>query len=148
MASPAIIMGAAALGSAYMQSRAQDKAAKSYAKSGDTQSQAIMEMYYQTRKDLAPYMKMGGEGMKKYWDMLEKGPGEFEADPGYEFRKAEGEKGIDRMSSAGGNFFSGKRGKALVEYGQEFASNEYDKFMTRYYKKLDAYGNLMNVGQA
>ena len=148
MAWPLIIAAAATVGSAYLQSRAQSKAAKSYGKSANSQTQAIMEMYYQTREDLEPYMKTGGAGMKKYWDMLESGPGVFKEDPGYQFRKAEGEKGIDRMSSAGGSFFSGKRGKALVEYGQEFASNEYDKFMNRYYKKLDAYGNLMNVGQA
>lgn len=148
MAWPAIIAGAAVLGSAYMQSRAQDKASKAYGKSADSQTKAIMEMYYQTREDLEPYMKKGGAGMQKYWDMLETGPGKFEADPGYQFRLGEGEKAIDRASSAGGSFFSGKRGKALVEYGQEFASDEYGKFMNRYYKKLDAYGNLMNVGQS
>ena len=148
MAWPLIIAGAAAVGSAYLQSRAQSKAAKSYGKSANAQTKPIMEMYYQTREDLKPYMKTGGAGMQKYWNMLETGPGEFEADPGYQFRLGEGEKQIDRAASAGGSFFSGKRGKALVEYGQEFASNEYDKFMNRYYKKLDAYGNLMNVGQA
>ena len=141
---PAIIAGGAALLGGVLQSRSQEKAAKS----GDKQSQDVMEMYYQTREDLEPYMKYGGKGLKKYYDTLKKGPGEFKEDPGYQFRLGEGEKAIDRASSAGGNFFSGKRGKALVEYGQEFASNEYDKFMNRYYKKLDAYGNLMGVGQA
>lgn len=145
---PAIIAGGATLLGSFLQSRSQEKASKSYGKSANSQTQAIMDMYYQTREDLEPYMKTGGEGMQKYWNMLEAGPGEFEADPGYQFRLGEGEKAIDRASAAGGSFFSGKRGKALVEYGQEFASNEYDKFMNRYYKKLDAYGNLMNVGES
>lgn len=144
----ALIGGATTIGGGLIQSRAQSKASKSYGKSANAQTKAIMEMYYQTREDLEPYMKMGGEGMQKYWDMLEAGPGKMEKGPGYQFRLGEGEKAIDRASSAGGSFFSGKRGKALTEYGQEFASNEYDKFMNRYYKKLDAYGNLMQVGQA
>ena len=148
MAWPLIIAAAATVGSAYLQSRAQSKASKAYGKSADSQTQAIMEMYYQTREDLEPYMKTGEKGLQQYYNLLTKGPGEFKEEPGYQFRLGEGEKAIDRASAAGGSFFSGKRGKALVEYGQEFASNEYDKFMNRYYKKLDAYGNLMNVGQA
>jgi len=137
-----------------MQSRAQDKAAKSYGKSANAQTQAIMEMYYQTREDLEPYMKMGGKGLQDYYNLLTKGPGEFkfEETPGYQFRLEEGEKAIDRSATARGQFFSGKRGKALTEYAQDYATNaynsEYDKFMNRYYKKLDAYGNLMNVGEA
>jgi hypothetical protein len=144
----AVIVGGSTLIGGIVQSRSQKKASDSYGKSANSQTKAIMEMYYQTREDLEPYMKTGDKGLQKYWNMLEKGPGEFEADPGYQFRKAEGEKSIDRASSAGGSFFSGKRGKALVEYGQEFASNEYDKFMNRYYQKLDAYGNVAQLGQA
>ena len=145
---PIAIALAATAASAYMQSRAQDKASKSYGKTANAQTQAIMEMYFQTREDLLPYMQMGGKAMQKYWKMLKKGPGEFKEDPGYQFRLGQGEEAIDRASAASGGFFSGKHGKALVEYGQDFASNEYDKFMGRYYKKLDAYGNLMGLGQA
>ena len=147
MGTVAGIVGGSIVGG-LIQSRAQSKAAKSYGKSANSQTKAIMKMYYQTREDLEPYMKTGEKGLQDYYNLLTKGPGKFTKDPGYDFRLGEGEKAIDRASSAGGSFFSGKRGKALVEYGQEFASNEYDKFMNRYYKKLDAYGNLMNVGQA
>jgi len=149
---PAVALVGGSIGggliSGHMQSRAQDKAAKSYGKSANAQTQAIMEMYYQTREDLEPYMKMGGKGLQDYYNLLTRGPGEFEKDPGYQFRLEEGEKAIDRSAAARGQFFSGKRGKALTEYAQDYASNEYDKFMGRYYKKLDAYGNLMNVGQS
>jgi len=148
MAWPLLLAAGATIGTAYLQSRAQDKAARSYGKSANAQSRAIMEMYYQTREDLQPYMKYGGQALKKYWNMLEYGPGKMERDPGYQFRLGEGEKAIDRASAARGNFFSGKRGKALTEYGQEFASNEYGKFMGRYYQKLNAYGNVAQMGQA
>jgi len=145
---PVVVGLGLTFGSAYFQSRAQDKAARSYSKSADAQSKAIMEMYYQTREDLQPYMKYGGQALQKYWNLLEYGPGKMERDPGYQFRLGEGEKAIDRASAARGNFFSGKRGKALTEYGQEFASNEYGKFMGRYYQKLNAYGNVAQMGQA
>ena len=148
MPNPVVAIVAGTVVSAAIQSRAQAKAAKSYGNSANSQTQAVMEMYYQTREDLEPYMKYGSAGLKKYYNLLETGPGEFEADPGYEFRLGEGTKAIDRLAAAKGETFSGKRGKALIDYAQDYASNEYSKFMNRYYKKLDAYGNLMTMGQA
>ena len=234
MAWPMVVAGiAGSVISAKMQSDAQSKAASSYGKTANSQTQAIMDMYNMTRADLSPYMKAGEWGMgyqKKpfteklmnysewrkdqgisdaegpqslphrnlsrdefdrygsggpprapvgdpnrhayetyvddynkrkgeveysdqfregsYLDLIDKGSGEFEEDPGYKFRLGEGNKAIDRASAASGGFFSGKHGKALVEYGQDYATNEFDKFMGRYYKKLDTYGNLATMGQS
>jgi len=148
MPNPIVAVFGATIVGGVIQSQAQAKAAKSYGRAADAQSKAIMEMYYQTREDLEPYMEYGGKALESYWDMLETGPGKFEADPGYQFRLGEGEKAIDRASAAKGGFFSGKRGKALVEYGQKFASNEFDKFMGRYYQKMQAHLPVMQLGQA
>ena len=147
MGAAAGIVGASIIGSIF-QSKAQAKAAKSYGKSADAQTRAIMEMYYQTREDLMPYMQYGEKGLEKYWKELEAGPGPMEASPGYKWRMEEGEKAIGRAATAKGQFFSGKRGKALMEYGQEMASSEYDKFMGRYYQKLGSYLPLIQAGQA
>lgn len=57
---------------------------------------------------------------------------DYQADPGYAFRLAEGNKAIDRAAAARGNFFSGATGKALTNYGQDYASNEYAKAYDRY----------------
>lgn len=51
---------------------------------------------------------------------------DFVRDPGYEFRLAEGEKGIDRASAARGGYDSGSTLKALARYNQDYASNEFD----------------------
>ena len=55
----------------------------------------------------------------------------FEADPGYQFRLQEGEQALNRSAAAGGNLLSGDQLTALQQYGQNFASNEYDKAYTR-----------------
>lgn len=54
------------------------------------------------------------------------------ADPGYGFRMAEGEKALERSAAARGGLVSGRTGKELLRYGQDFASNEYSKAFDRY----------------
>lgn len=56
---------------------------------------------------------------------------DFEKDPGYEFRLSEGNKAIDRAASARGSFDSGATLKALLKYGQDFASNEFQNAWNR-----------------
>lgn len=56
---------------------------------------------------------------------------DFVKDPGYEFRLAEGEKGIDRALAARGGYDSGAALKALGRYNQGFASNEFDNAYNR-----------------
>lgn len=55
----------------------------------------------------------------------------FVKDPGYKFRLAEGEKGIDRALAARGSYDSGAALKALARYNQGFASNEFDNAYNR-----------------
>jgi hypothetical protein len=56
---------------------------------------------------------------------------DFEKDPGYEFRQAEGEKGINRSLAARGGFNSGAALKALDRYNQDYASNEFSNAYNR-----------------
>ena len=112
------------------------------------------------RADAAPYRKLGLEAMAELRDKQKagafeaaqfygpgefegpgefKGPGAFEApglddigkDPGYKFRVAQGTKAIERGASARGGLFSGRTGAALQEFGQQSASQEYDKVYGR-----------------
>jgi len=78
--------------------------------------------------------------------LLQAGPGEFEESPGYQFRLAEGRKAIERAASAGGRLASGRTIKEALRYSQEYASNEYDKFLARYYQKLEPYFKLAGYG--
>ena len=68
----------------------------------------------------------------KFGSLLKKyGIEDFQADPGYAFRQAEGQKGIERSAAARGGLFSGAAGKALARYNQDFASNEFNTAASR-----------------
>jgi len=66
-----------------------------------------------------------GELLKKYTgkDLLN--------DPGYEFRRSEGQKGVERSAAGRGGLFSGQAGKELERYNQGFASNEFQNGFNR-----------------
>lgn len=69
-------------------------------------------------------------------------------DPGYQFRMGEGAKAIERGAASRGNLLTGGTAKALTRYGQDFASNEYDKI---YNRALGEYGlarDVFETGQA
>ena len=74
---------------------------------------------------------------------------DFEADPGYAFRLAEGQKALDRVTSAKGKYYSGGAVKALSDYNQGMATDEYTKAYDRYTKnQSDLYGRLSGVRDA
>lgn len=54
--------------------------------------------------------------------------------PGYQFRLGEGLKALERSAAARGTLLTGGTLKGLTRFGQEFASNEYDK---RYNQEMD-----------
>lgn len=57
---------------------------------------------------------------------------DYQADPGYAFRLAEGQKAIERSAAARGGLLSGATGKALTRYGQDVASQEYQNAYNRF----------------
>lgn len=52
---------------------------------------------------------------------------DFEADPGYEFRRSEGNRGIEQSAAARGSLQSGAALKELTRFNQDTASNEFDR---------------------
>jgi len=145
-------------------SSAQQKAAESAAASSDKGLQAQLEMFYQQREDLEPWREAGTESVNKLLEMQREGPpeftgpGDFEASPGYQFRLDEGQKSLERSAASKGRLLSGGSLKAAQRYGQDYATNEYDNFLRRYYdranfaqnqyyNKLTPYQSLAGVGQ-
>lgn len=57
---------------------------------------------------------------------------QFQADPGYQFRMDEGAKALQNGAASRGGLLSGAAQKALLKYGQDYASNEYGKAYDRY----------------
>lgn len=57
---------------------------------------------------------------------------QLQMDPGYAFRTAEGQKGLERQLAAGGLGGSGAALKAATRYGQDMASQEYGNAYARF----------------
>jgi hemoglobin-like flavoprotein len=76
---------------------------------------------------------------------------DFQADPGYAFRLAEGQKALDRSAAARGGLQSGAALKAAARYGQDMGSQEYTNAFNRYQtnraNQLNSLQSLMGSGQ-
>lgn len=157
----AAMVGAAAVGaagSAYSSKKA-GKAAKTQAASTDAASQMQWDMYDQTRKDLDPYKQAGDTSLKQlmgqmgpdgYFNQTYSGQDIYN-DPSYQFRLQQGLDSIQSGAAAQGGLLSGATQKALLNYGQQAASQEYSNAYNRFsadqtnqYNRLS---NLVGVGQ-
>jgi hypothetical protein len=56
---------------------------------------------------------------------------DYQTDPGYAFRLAEGQKALDRQAAARGGLISGSALKAASRYGQEMGSQEFQNAYQR-----------------
>jgi hypothetical protein len=76
---------------------------------------------------------------------------DFQQDPGYAFRLAEGMKAMDRTAAARGGLMSGGALKAGQQYGQDMGSQEYQNAYQRYQtnraNQLAPLGALTSAGQ-
>jgi hypothetical protein len=144
-------------------SNSQAKAAKNAA---DLQYKATQEANViqkeaneQFRNDLSGYRDagttalqqlMGGMGEGGRFNEVYSGQKMYD-DPGYQFRLQQGQDSIQSGAAAQGGLLSGATQKALANYGQEFASQEYGNAYNRFnadqtnqYNRL---ANLVGVGQ-
>lgn len=80
------------------------------------------------------------------------GMDQFEADPGYAFRQAEGMKALERSAAARGGLMSGSALKGIQRFGQDLASQEYTNAFNRYQveraARLNPLQSLMGSGQS
>jgi hypothetical protein len=84
---------------------------------------------------LQPWADAGTNALAGYGNLLNN-PNAVRSDPGYQFRFDEGQKALTNNALAKGSFFSGNTGRALTEYGQNFATNEYDQALQRFFPML------------
>jgi hypothetical protein len=80
------------------------------------------------------------------------GAAQFEQDPGYAFRQAEGMKALERSAAARGGLLSGGTLKGIQRFGQDLASQEYGNAFNRYQveraARLNPLQSLMGSGQS
>jgi hypothetical protein len=77
---------------------------------------------------------------------------DFQQDPGYAFRQAEGMKALERSAAARGGLMSGATMKGIQRFGQDLASQEYQNAFNRYQieraARLNPLQSLMGSGQS
>lgn len=88
----------------------------------------------QTRADLAPYRDFGGQQLNAFSGWLNdpsKNPSSY-LDPGYQFRRDQGNIGIANNAATSGMLQSGDTLRGLTQYGQDASSQEYNNAFNRY----------------
>lgn len=146
----AVVIGGTVLVSSWYQSKQAGKATEAQVGAAEQATQTQLEMYYQSREDLAPWREAGVEALNKLVPMIEAGPGEFvpEEQPGYRFGYEEFvEKPTLRMASATGQLGGGGTQKALTRYASNYATGEYANWLRNWYDSLKPYQSLAGVGQ-
>lgn len=163
----AAIIGSAVLG-AGSTALAASKAAKAQ-KQAATQSADIQREMFERQAALQePFRQAGMTAQNQIMQLLGIGgdqaaPGygslaqpfgtqQFQQDPGYAFRQAEGMKALERSAAARGGLLSGATMKGIQRFGQDLASQEYQNAFNRYQveraARLNPLQSLMGAGQS
>lgn len=136
------------------QARAAQAASAQTAAATDKAIALQREMWQAQQEQQRPWLQAGGAALNKLAGMVDYqrfGQDQFQADPGYAFRLAEGQKALDRQAAARGGLISGAALKAAQRYGQEMGSQEYTNAFNRYQQERQAALNplqsLAGVGQ-
>ena len=154
------ISAAASVAGSVVAGKAQEKAAKSAAAANTQAVNSTIELqryiYDQQREDTAPWRDIGEQALSSLSEGYKNGIFDpsifnFEADPGYAFRQAEGEKALERSAAARGDRLSGAQSKNLLRFNQNLASDEYGRAWNRnLVEKTTNFNQLAasaNVGQ-
>jgi len=132
--------------------QAQAKASQTAAQQQIASANKMMDIYKQqqaqVRTDLGPWRQAGEQSLSDLQKSIKEGPGDYTKSPGYQFRLDEGQKAIENKASMHGNVLSGATMKAAARYGQDYATQDYDNFLNRYYKSLEPKQNLAGMGQS
>ena len=131
----AAIAGAAVVGTA-ANIYAGNQAANAQEAAANQASATQREMYQQTSANLSPYNEQGQAATVQLGGLLGL-PGYARVDPtktlrntpGYQFQFQQGNEAVQRNLAARGLLQSGAAGKALTQYGQEFAGGAYQQYI-------------------
>jgi len=135
--------------------RTAKSAAQTQVAAADRAAELQREMFEQTRADQAPYREAGYNALANLQSTagnvpaaFKFGAGDYQADPGYAFRLAEGQKALDRQAAARGGLISGGALRAAQRFGQEMGSQEfgnaYNRALTGYNTDVARENQLYN----
>ena len=163
----AAIIGSAAIGAA-ASSRGASKAARAQQQAADQAAQVQRETFERqvelqepfrqagitSQNEMLRLLGLGGDAASAGYGSLGRpfSAADMQTDPGYAFRLAEGEKALERMQAARGQYLGGGAIRAGARYGQEMGSQEYMNAFNRAQallgNRLGVLGSLYGAGQA
>lgn len=146
----------AVVGSAVIGAVASNKAAKTQANAAKSASDLQYQQWKESVELQEPWRKAGQTALEKLTPLATEytpfGMEQFQADPGYAFRMAEGTKALERSAAAKGLLMSGGTLKGTQRYGQDLASQEYmnafNRYQTERQARLAPLQSLAGVGQS
>jgi hypothetical protein len=162
----AVIGGVASSNAADTQAGASSEAAAAQLQ-GTRESIAAQEKAFNRQVELqAPFREAGIKGQnelmrllglsgdvnaKDYGTLARAFTGQdMYKDPGYDFRLKEGIKALDRSAAARGGLLGGNQLRGVTQFGQDYATNEYQNAFNRYQAERQARLNPLQslAGQA
>jgi hypothetical protein len=154
-----IISGIGSLAGGYLANRGAQGAADAQAGATAANNATSERIYQQQRADQMPWMVAGAGALNQLYEGMNSGAltrrftgDDFQADPGYAFRLAEGEKALNRQASARGAYLDPSTMKVLQKYGGDLASAEYGNAYNRFNAdRTDAFNKISSIagtGQA
>ena len=150
---PAAIIGSSLFGASTSASAAKS-AAQTSADAANRAADIQYKMFQEQQAAQEPWRQAGINALNKLAPLMDYqkfGMDQFQQDPGYAFRLAEGQKALDRQAAARGGLISGAALKAASRYGQEMGSQEYQNAFNRYQAEraaqLNPLQSLAGLGQ-
>lgn len=139
-----VIGGVLGYSSSKKQAKAAENAANTQAASTRYASDMQKKMFDEVRADQKPYMQAGTQALSGLMGLTGLGGADtaqlLRQDPSYQFRLNQGLDNVQSSAAAQGGLLSGSTLKALNNYAQDYASQEYGNA----YNRLS---NIVGMGQ-
>lgn len=130
---------------------AADKATKAQTAAADKSLALQEKIFNQSTANMTPWMEAGKTALGQIqqgmadgsFDLSKYGYADLIQDPGYQFRVEQGTKALDRAAAARGDLVSGDQLKAVQDFGQQSASQEFNNAYARTANERDTRFNQL-----
>ena len=127
------VMAGGSLLGGVLGSRGSSKAAKAQTNIAEAQQRLEDAQFQQSRSDTMPWLTTGRQALNQLSAMTQPGFDyrQLESDPGYQFRRQQGENALSRALASRGMLNSGAAMKELARYSQGLATDEFTNAFNR-----------------
>lgn len=131
-------------------SNAASNAANTQAAAANNANSLQNQIYQQQLANQQPYLQAGTAALSQmqdpYFQQNFTAADMQSEDPGYDFRMQQGQQALERSAAAKGGLQSGGTLKALTQYSQDYASNEFNNAYNRFTNtQNDRFGRLATI---